>query len=101
IQSPSLSGSGARGEGTFRGGRRLWATAAVVLLCIAAGLGMTEAAGVTKLTATVIRVLTPDGTLVVEVDDPGVKVTVEGDGGLVITGAGPQEVRLRPGIYTV
>jgi serine/threonine protein kinase len=49
----------------------------------------------------VIRVLTPGGTLVVEVDDPGVKVTVEGDGGIVITGAGPQEVRLRPGSYKV
>src|SRR5262249_16255440 len=30
-----------------------------------------------------------------------VKVTVEGDGGLVIAGAGPQEVRLRPGSYKV
>jgi serine/threonine protein kinase len=47
----------------------------------------------------VIRVFTPEGTLVVEVDDPAVKVTIEGDGGVVITGAGPQEVRLRPGSY--
>lgn len=81
--------------------RRLWATAAAVLLCIVGGLGLTEAAGVTKFTASVIRVLTPEGTLIVEVDDPGVKVTIEGDGGLVITGAGPQEVRLRPGSYKV
>ena len=35
-----------------------------------AGLSLTEASGVTNLRATVIRVLTPDGTLVVEVDDP-------------------------------
>jgi hypothetical protein len=38
---------------------------------------------------------------VVETDDPAVKVTVEGDGDLVITGAGPQEVRLRAGSYKV
>lgn len=81
--------------------RRLALAAAVLLLCVTAGLGFTEATGVTNLRATVIRIYTPDGTLVVEVDDPGVKVTIEGDGGLVITGAGPQEVRLRPGIYTV
>jgi len=81
--------------------RRLWATAAAVLLCAVAGLGLTEAAGVTKLTASVIRVFTPEGTLVVEVDDPNVKVTIEGDGGLIITGAGPQEVHLHPGIYKV
>ena len=60
---------------------------------------MTEATGVTNVRATVIRIFTGDGTLIVEVKDPGVKVTIEGDGGLVITGAGPQEVRLRPGSY--
>ena len=75
--------------------------AAVLLLCAAGGLGLTEAADVTNLRATVIRIFTPDGTLVVEVDDPGVKVTIEGDGGIVITGAGPQEVRLKPGSYKV
>jgi eukaryotic-like serine/threonine-protein kinase len=76
--------------------RLLWAAAVLLLL---GGLGMTEATGVTGLAATVIRILTPDGVLVVEVDDPAVKVTVEGDGSLLITGAGPQEVRLRPGSY--
>jgi WD40 repeat protein len=82
--------------------RRRWATAAaVLLLCVGAGLGFTEATSVTNLRATVIRVFTPDGTLVVEVDDPDVKVTIEGDGGLVITGAGLQEVRLKPGSYKV
>jgi WD40 repeat protein/serine/threonine protein kinase len=42
---------------------------------------------------------TPDGTLIVQIDDPGVEVTVEADGGLAITGAGIQKVRLRPGSY--
>jgi WD40 repeat protein len=81
--------------------RRRWAVAAAVILLLLGGLGMTESTGVTNLAGTVIRILVPDGTLVVEVADPQVKVTVEGDGGLVITGAGPQEVRLRPGSYRV
>ena len=68
--------------------RRRWAAVAAGLLCLLVGVGFSEATGVTQLTATVIRILTPDGTLVVEANDPGVKVTIEGDGGLVITGAG-------------
>jgi WD40 repeat protein len=83
----------------WHAGRGRWAVAAAVLLLVLGGLGLTEATGVTRFAGTVIRVLTPDGTLVVEVDDPSVNVTIEGDGGLVITGAGPQEVRLRPGSY--
>jgi hypothetical protein len=81
-----------------RVGRR-WAVAAAVLVAMLAILGTTEATGVTKVRATVVRFFTPDGTLVVETDDPAVKVTVEGDGDLVITGAGPQEVRLKAGSY--
>jgi len=64
-------------------------------------LGITEATGVTSVRATVIRIFTPEGTLVVETDDPGVKVTIEGDQDLVITRAGPQELRLRAGNYRV
>ncbi len=89
-------GPGVRGQR-----RRRLAMAAVVLLFLAGGLSITEATGVTNLRATVIRVFTPDGTLVVETDDPGVKVTVEGSGGLIITGAGLEEIRLRPGSYKV
>src|SRR5262249_4671483 len=55
--------------------------------------------GVTRVAATVVRILTPDGVLVVEVEDAKVKVTVEGDGGLVIARAGRQELPLRPGSY--
>src|SRR5207244_12182187 len=94
-------GRGAGCEARPRGKRRRLALAAVVLLCLVGGLALTEATGVTNLRATVIRIFTPDGTLVVEIDDPGVKVTVEGDGGLVITGAGLEEIRLRPGSYKV
>jgi WD40 repeat protein len=79
--------------------RRRWRLAAAGLLLLFGGLGLAEATGTTRVVATAVRVFTPDGTLVVETDDPGVKVTIEGDGDLVITGAGPHEVRLRPGQY--
>src|SRR5262245_19278333 len=81
--------------------RRRLAVAAAVFLCFLVGLSLTEATGVTNVRATVIRIFTPDGVLVVETDDPAVKVTVEGDGGLVITGAGLEEIRVRPGSYRV
>jgi hypothetical protein len=84
---------------TRPGYRKRWAAAAAVLMALFAVLGTTEATGVTNVRATVIRLFTPEGTLVVETDDPAVKVTVEGDGDLVITGAGAQEVRLRAGSY--
>jgi WD40 repeat protein len=80
---------------------RRWIMAAVVFFCFVGSLSLTEATGVTHLTATVIRILRPDGTLVVEVDDPDIKVTVDADGGLVITGAGPHEIRLHAGSYSL
>lgn len=81
-------------------GRRFWLAAALILLAVVAGLGLTEATGVTRLTASVIRVATGEGTLVVEVDDPTVSVTIDGRE-LVIAGAGVKEVRLRPGQHRV
>jgi WD40 repeat protein len=77
-----------------------WAMAAAVLVLLLGGLGLTEATGVTKVVPAVIRIVTGDGTLVVEVGDPEVSVTIDGQD-LVITGAGPKEVRLRPGTYQV
>jgi hypothetical protein len=78
--------------------RWLWAAAALVLLV--AGLGLGEAIGVTAVRGTVIRLFSPEGTLVVEVDDPDVSVTVDG-GDVVITGAGAKEIRLKPGQYHI
>ncbi len=78
---------------------RRWAAAAVFLLLLG-GLGFTEATGVTNVRGTVIRLFSPEGTLVVEVDDPGVSVQIDGSD-LVITGAGAKEIRLKPGSYTV
>ena len=104
VQHPSLVPLPPTEKRTFRSPSRrprLWAAVAAGLLCLAAGLGLAEATGVTELAVTVIRILTPHGTLVIEANDPGVKVTIEGDGGLVIAGAGAQEVRLQPGSYKV
>jgi hypothetical protein len=81
-------------------GRRPWAWAAAALVVLLVGLGAGEATGVTDVRGTVVRLLSPDGTLVVEVDDPGVSVAVDG-ADVVITGAGAKEIRLRPGQYRV
>jgi hypothetical protein len=78
--------------------RGLWAAAALVLLLV--GLGMGEATGVTDVRGTVIRLFSSEGTLVVEVEDPGVSVAVDG-ADVVITGAGVKEIRLKPGQYKV
>ena len=75
-------------------------TAAAVALVLLIGLGISEATGVTKLTATVIRISTGSGTLVIEIDDPGISVSINGEE-LVITGGGVQEIRLKPGQYKV
>src|SRR5262249_53087104 len=101
-QPPPVSPtSRARGAGATGTARRRWVMAAGALTIVLAGLGATEASGVTHLVTTVLRITTPDGTLIVEVDDPGVHVTIEGDGGLIFTGTGAQTVRLRPGSYRV
>jgi len=81
-----------------RGRRR--ALAAAALLAVLIGAGLTEATGVTHVAGTVVRLLSPEGTLVVEVDDPGVSVAVDGSD-VVITGAGAKEIRLKPGQYQV
>jgi hypothetical protein len=80
--------------------RRLARWAAAVVLFVVAGLGMVEATGVTQVTGTVIRLFDPLGTLVIETDDPNVSVAVDGKE-LDITGAGPREIRLRPGIHKI
>jgi WD40 repeat protein/serine/threonine protein kinase len=80
--------------------RRRWLLAAVVLLSLAVGLGVTEGTGITQLVPTVVRVVRGDGTLVIEVDDPQVKVTVDGDD-VSIAGPGIHEVRVGPGQHRV
>ncbi len=57
---------------------RRWAAVAAVFVLLLGGLGFTEATGVTDVHGTVIRLFSPEGTLVVEVDDPAVSVKIEG-----------------------
>ncbi len=89
-----LADTGSRKNATGR--RRTWGALAVALLALAGGLGLAEASGITNFTATVIRIVRGDGTLVIEIDDPSVQVLIDGEE-LVFTGTGPSEIRLRPG----
>ena len=70
---------------------------AALALCV---LGAAEATGVTKVVATVMRFKTAGGTIVVKVSDPKVKVKLD-DKDLVITGAGPEEIRVNAGVHRV
>ncbi len=77
--------------------------AAALLLVAITGIGVTDAAGLTQVSdfvATILRIKTADGALIVKVEDPAVKVQVDGDE-IVIGGTGQQEVRLRPGRHRV
>ncbi len=80
--------------------RRAWPTVAAAALILLAGLGITEATGVTKLASTVIRLTTGSGTLVIETDDPSVKVTIDGEE-VSIQGAGVEQLTLKPGQYKI
>jgi serine/threonine protein kinase len=83
-----------------RPGRHKWLWAAAALALLSAGLGLGEATGVTNMRGTVIQLPSPEGTLVVEVDDPGVSVAVDG-ADVVVTGTGVKDIRLKPGSYKV
>lgn len=80
--------------------RRGWMIGALGLVTVLSVLGVTEATSVTDLTSTVIRVVSGEGALIVELDDPTIKVTVDGEE-VVITEAGAREVRVRPGPHKV
>lgn len=76
-----------------------WKIAAAALLLIGI-LGFSEMTGVTNLFGTAIRLFTPEGTLIVEIDDPKVSVSIEGSD-VVVAGAGVNEIRLKVGRYAV
>ncbi len=78
---------------------RRFALVSALLLLIGAGLGASEAAGLTQVSefvATILRIKTPEGTLVIKCDDPSVIVRLDGKD-LVIASSGLQELRLRTG----
>jgi eukaryotic-like serine/threonine-protein kinase len=58
--------------------QRRWSFVAPSLVRLFASLGLAEASGVADFHGTVIRLLSPEGTLVVEVDDARVSVTIDG-----------------------
>ena len=81
----------------------LWGAITVCLML--AGLsclpGARAAAGqAVSYVATVLRLKTPEGTLVVEADDPDVGIKLDGSE-LVVTGAGVKELRLSVGKHNV
>ncbi len=79
------------------------AAAALLLMIVTIGLGAARAGGLPALESlvkTVFRIRTTEGILAVQVDDPDVKLRVDGEE-LVLTGTGPQEFRYRPGRHQV
>jgi tetratricopeptide (TPR) repeat protein len=83
--------------------RRIRAVAigAGLLLAISV-IGLTEATGLTQMMPQVLRIFTPDGTLIVEVNDPNVKVVLDSNGKeIVVEGIGMHKVRVRPGEWKV
>jgi Protein kinase domain len=82
---------------------RRWVGVAAVLAILAGLFVASESSGVTAVTqfvATVLRIHTPNGMIVVETDDPDVQVTVDGED-VAIAGAGPKEIRVRPGEHRI
>ncbi|MHC5538713.1 hypothetical protein ACYOEI_10865, partial [Singulisphaera rosea] len=82
---------------------RPWIFAVGLVLLMVVGLGGSEAVGLTKVreaVATILRIRTPEGVLVVKADDPNLNLQINGET-LVIGGAGVQEIRLRPGVHRV
>src|SRR5262249_32111525 len=95
-EGPGVRGLNDQSPRPARG--RRWIAAAAVLVALLAGLSLTEATGVTNVRGTVIQLFSPDGTLIVEVDDSAISVTIDGSD-VVLTGAGAKEIRLKPGPY--
>jgi WD40 repeat protein len=82
---------------------RRWAIAAALLPLLAGAFVVSETTGVTGVTefvATVLRIRTPSGTLVIETDDPAIEVIVDGDD-IKIHGAGPKEIHVKAGEHRI
>lgn len=77
-----------------------WMAAAIAFLIVVGLLLTTEATGVTQFASTIYRIASGEGTLVVKVNDPSVKVTIDGQD-VVITQAGVNELRVRAGQHTI
>jgi eukaryotic-like serine/threonine-protein kinase len=69
-----------------------------ILVVLVGGRGVAEQ--VVDYVATVLRIKTPEGILVIETSDPNVAIKVDGND-LVVTGAGLKELRLPVGPHSI
>lgn len=99
IPSPQVPTIG-RSDQKHTARSRRWLLTAVAASLLVGGLIITEAAGVTNLALAAIRIVRGDGVLLVEIDEPGISVSVDGEA-VVVTGAGPSEVRVAPGKHSI
>jgi serine/threonine protein kinase len=107
LQNPEATPPPARLAGAARRKssprRKGWGTMAVLLLSLCVTLAWTEAQGLTGIShfvATVLRIKTPHGMLVVKIAEPGVKVTVDAESeAITLTGVGNHVITLHPGRY--
>ncbi len=83
---------------TISNRRRLWPIALAASVLLALVLSVSEATSVTHFVPTIVRIVTGEGSLLIEVDDPSVSVTLDGQD-ITITGAGIHELKLRPGTH--
>jgi WD40 repeat protein len=91
VPLPDVAGGGA--QSAERGSRRKrWLAVAVALVLFTGGLA--------AWAGNVLRVKTPEGTLVIEINDPSVRVSVDGSE-VTITGAGFAELKVRAGQHRV
>jgi serine/threonine protein kinase/WD40 repeat protein len=106
LQQPSIPTAPVESEETPEPAqtRARWIRGLEAAVVILAGLFVvTEALGyshVMEYVATVLRIRTRHGTLVLDIEDPEIAVKLDGED-VVITGAGPRELRLRPGPHLV
>jgi WD40 repeat protein len=75
-----------------------WLAVLAASVLLALFLSVSEATGVTTLVPTIIRIVTGEGSLVIEVDDPSVSVSLDGED-ITISGAGIHDLKLRPGTH--
>ena len=83
-----------------RTNRRRWALAAALLVIGFSCLGLAEATGVTQITAAILRLAIGEGTLAVEVDDPALRVRIDGQE-VSLGRTGIHEFRTRAGQHRV
>lgn len=77
-----------------------WRPVVIVVGLLLLGLTATEAAGVTQFGTLIVRVISPNGNLIVEIEDPAAQVSVDGTE-ITISGEGSHAVELRAGEYTI